>query len=106
MLNNDLPPIKFQTGNWDIENPLLGEFDLIIGSDILYEPAHAEIVSQFIDCHSGIDAEVIIVDPDRGNRASFTRKMIALGYQHHFERFNVQGADDARCKGRILHYRR
>ena len=103
---NSLSPIKFETGNWEAENPLLGEFDLIIGSDVLYEPAHAENVSQFIDSHSGIDVEVVIVDPNRGNRASFTRNMIALGYIHHFERFDVQDQDDLNCKGRILHYHR
>lgn len=106
ILNNKMSPIKFQTGNWEIENPLLGEYDLIIGSDILYEPAHAENVSKFIDKHSSIDVEVIIVDPNRGNRASFTKKMIALGYAHHFEQFNVEGNDNASCKGRILHYNR
>lgn len=106
VLRNKLLPIKFQTGNWEVENPLLGEFDLIIGSDVLYEPAHAEIVSQFIDCHSSDNVKVVIVDPNRGNRANFTKKMIALGYAHHFERFNEQGHDDVSCKGRILHYRR
>ena len=106
VLINNLLPIKFQTGNWETDNPLLGEFDLIIGSDVLYEPAHAESVSQFIDCHSSLDAEVLIIDPNRGNRARFTRKMIALGYTHDFERFDVHDQDDANCKGRILHFQR
>lgn len=106
ILNNNLSPIKFQTGNWEAENPLLGEFDLIIGSDVLYEPAHAEFVSEFIDCHSAANVEVIIVDPNRGNRASFTKKMIALGFAHQFEPFNVQAKDDSICKGRILHFQR
>jgi len=106
VLCNNMLPIKFQTGNWEVENPLLGEYDLIIGSDILYEPAHSESVSRFIDIHSSANVEVIIVDPNRGNRANFTKKMIALGYAHHFERFNVQGIDANSCKGRILHFRR
>lgn len=103
---NSLLPIKFQTGNWETENPLLGEFDLIIGSDVLYEPAHAGLVSQFIDAHAGMDVDVMIVDPNRGNRSSFTRKMIALGYSHRYERFEADDRDNAACKGRILHYRR
>lgn len=106
VLSNELPPIKFQTGNWETDNPLLGEYDLIIGSDVLYEPAHSELVSQFIDKHSGADIDVIIVDPNRGNRSSFTKKMLALGYTHHFERFDIPDANDAICKGRILHYHR
>lgn len=103
---NKMLPIKFLTGNWEVENPLLGCFDLIIGSDVLYEPAHAESVSSFIDNHSETDVEVIIVDPNRGNRANFTKKMTALGYAHHFERFDVQGHANSTCKGRILHFKR
>ena len=106
VLANKLPPIKFLTGNWETENPLLGEFDLIIGSDVLYEPAHVEQLSGFIDRHSGCEVEVIIIDPNRGNRAKFTKKMSALGYEHDFETFNIAQADDSRCKGRILNYRR
>lgn len=106
VLTNNLSPIKFQIGNWEAENPLLGEYDLIIGSDVLYEPAHPEFVSSFIHRHSNTDVDVIIVDPNRGNRAKFTNKMLALGYTHHYEPFNVQAPDEASCKGRILHYRR
>ena len=106
ILNNNMLPIKFLAGNWETENPLLGKYDLIIGSDVLYEPAHAENVSQFIDKHSSFDVEVIIVDPNRGNRAKFTKKMIALGYEHHFDKFNVEGTRSSNCKGRILHYQR
>ncbi|WP_455366160.1 class I SAM-dependent methyltransferase, partial [Kaarinaea lacus] len=86
--SNNLSPVKYQTGNWETDNPLLGEFDLIIGSDILYEPNHATQVSSFIDIHSSPGVDVMIVDPNRGNRSSFTKKMIALGYTHHFERFD------------------
>ena len=106
VVRNALPPIKFQSGNWETENPLLGDFDLIIGSDVLYEPAHANTVSRFIDCHSSANVDVIIVDPNRGNRSNFTRHMLALGYVHRFERFDVQDQDGANCKGRILHYQR
>ena len=103
---NDLPPIKFQVGNWESDNPLLGSFDMIIGSDVLYEPAMAATLSSFIECHSEAPVEVIIVDPNRGNRSRFTRYMTDLGYAHHFERFDVEVPIAARCKGRILHYRR
>ena len=106
VLDNGLLPIKFLTGNWETENLLLGKYDLIIGSDVLYEPAHSGNVSRFIDTHSSNDVEVIIVDPKRGNRAAFTKKMIGLGYSHHFERFNEETADDSGCKGRVLYYQR
>ncbi|MGD8569125.1 MAG: 50S ribosomal protein L11 methyltransferase [Gammaproteobacteria bacterium] len=106
VISNKLPPIKYQIGNWEAENLLLGEFDLIIGSDVLYEPAHATLVSSFIDIHSSPSVNVIIVDPNRSNRSSFTKKMITLGYTHYFQSFNIQDNDDTTCKGRILHYQR
>lgn len=104
--SNQLPPIKYQAGNWENDNPLLGKFDLIIGSDVLYEPGHPAAVSEFINCHADTHAEVIIVDPNRGNRSNFTKKMIALGYTHDFNKFDETDINEARCKGRILRYQR
>ena len=106
IVNNELQPIEYQTGNWEKQNPQLGIYDLIIGSDVLYEPNHAKNVSQFIDQHSSPDVEVIIVDPDRSNHSHFTRNMAGLGYTHHYEKFNMMDLDRKSCKGRILYYQR
>jgi predicted nicotinamide N-methyase len=103
---NKLQPLKFLTGNWDTHNPLLGEFDLIIGSDILYEPAHPGLVSGFIHRHSEKQSAVIIADPNRGNRGRFTRHMQSMGYSHRYERFDDNSGNSNPCKGRILHYHR
>lgn len=103
---NQLLPIKYQVGNWEVMNPLLGKFDIIIGSDVLYEPDHAGRVSNFIHRHSSDAVEVLIIDPNRVNRSKFTQDMIALGYSHQFEKFNRLMPDDSRCKGRILRYQR
>lgn len=103
---NGLWPIKYLTGNWETENPLLGKFDLIIGSDVLYQPGHAADVANFIDRHSLDRADIMIVDPGRENRSRFTRNMIALGFSHNFERFDETLADNPRCKGRVLHFQR
>jgi predicted nicotinamide N-methyase len=106
VLDNGLPPIKFQTVNFEQENSSLGKFDVIIASDVLYQPQHAEKLASFIASHSSDDVEVIVVDPGRENRARFTHNMIALGYSHHFSNFNQQLSPELRCKGRILHYHR
>ena len=79
---NQLPVMKYQDANWNRANPQLGLFDLIIGSDVLYDRGQPEALSQFIDRHSSLDVEVLIVDPDRGNQQSFNRKMGVLGYAH------------------------
>ncbi len=106
VLGNGLLPIKYQTGNWETENQELGKFDYVIGSDVLYQPAHARHVSQFIDRHANDNVEVMIGDPGRENRARFTREMIDLGYSHQFEKFDEQLDGGQRCKGRLLYYQR
>ena len=80
VLLNHLPPLKFQSGNWQTENPDLGRFDLIIGSDLLYERGQPASLSAFIDRHASDRAEVIIVDPNRGNRSRFCQHMQALEF--------------------------
>ncbi len=100
---NHLPAMKYQTGNWTRENPLLTRFDLVIGSDVLYDRDQPQALSQFINLHTNPGAEVLIVDPDRGNRASFTRKMNVLGYSHTEMRISVLPEGGA-YKGRVLRY--
>lgn len=104
--DNNLPPIKFQKVDFEKENQVLGKFDLIIASDILYQPHHAKVVANFISTHSANDVEVILVDPGRENRSKFTLNMTALGYSHQFKRFNQTLAAGIKCKGQILHYHR
>ncbi len=79
---NDLPAMKYQVGNWSRHNLALGQFDLIIGSDVLYDRAQPEALSQFVSTHSAAAVQVVIVDPNRGNQNTFTRKMDMLGYSH------------------------
>ena len=106
VMDNGLAPIKFQLIDFEQKNPLLGKFDLIIASDVLYQPQQAQNLSRFISAHSSDDVEVIVVDPGRSNRAKFTHHMIALGYSHQFTNFNQQLSDKVHCKGRILHFQR
>ena len=102
---NRLPVMKYEVGNWLGANLALGVFDLIIGSDVLYDRGQPEAVSQFIDRHSHSDVEVLIVDPNRGNQPSFTRKMGVLGYSHSSRRVAAQ-PDGVAYKGSIHRYLR
>ena len=78
-LNGD-PLIPFVRTGWADVSSSLGQFDLIIGSDLLYEKEHAILLSDFIDKHALVKSEVIIVDPGRGNRNAFCRGMISHGF--------------------------
>jgi len=74
--------IPFVRTGWADNNSELGEFDLIMGSDLLYERDHVELLSEFIDTHAKPHCEVVLVDPGRGQHARFSKKMVKLGYEH------------------------
>lgn len=99
---NKLGPLKFQTGDWGGSNPKLGQFDLIIGSDVLYERQQPEQLAGFIDRHATAAAEIIIVDPDRGNRVGFCRAMEKLGYECEAKRAGAFTENGEAYKGRFL----
>jgi predicted nicotinamide N-methyase len=105
VLRNGLPAMKYEIGHWDRANPALGRFDLIIGSDLLYDRNQPQALSQFIDRHSGNAVQILLVDPDRGNQSSFNRKMGVLGYSHTETRVS-QLPDGAAFKGRLHSYLR
>lgn len=77
---NKGPDIPFLRTAWGDTNTNLGTFDLIIGSDLLYERDHAADLSNFINQHSKNNCNVIIVDPGRGESARFSKEMIKFGY--------------------------
>jgi predicted nicotinamide N-methyase len=78
-LNHDRQ-IPFERRDWGNGPTTLGKFDLIIGSDLLYERNHAALLSQFVDAHAQTSCEVIIIDPGRGNAGRFTTLMANRGY--------------------------
>lgn len=103
---NDDRTIPFFRTAWIDNEPSLGQFDIIIGSDILYERNHAEQLADFINEHSRHNCEVILVDPGRGNQASFNRYMKLLGFN--CRKSKPEKKDDliVAFKGHILGYKR
>lgn len=100
---NDIPFVR--TGWEDIENEL-GIFDVIIGSDLLYERDHIELLSNFILLHSSPRCEVIIVDPGRSQHSRFSKKMVSLGYTHSQSKPENTDYLLKPFKGQILRYKR
>ncbi|MEW6520420.1 MAG: histidine kinase [Thermodesulfobacteriota bacterium] len=74
--------IPFVRAGWADEDCGLGDFDLIIGSDLLYERGQVELLAGFINQYARPHCEVIIVDPGRGQHARFSKVMVRLGYSH------------------------
>ena len=68
--------IAFERADWASTSDNLGLFDLIIGSDLLYEDAHIALLAGFIQAHAKPICEVIIVDPGRGRKNKMSLRMI------------------------------
>ncbi|MBU1195268.1 MAG: methyltransferase domain-containing protein [Proteobacteria bacterium] len=98
--------IPFIRTGWADEESALGRFDLIIGSDLLYERNHAQLLSGFINQHANSSCEIIVVDPGRGNHAPFSKKMVTLGYSHTQSRPVTCAYLTTPFKGQILRYTR
>lgn len=84
--------IDFHLCNWSDEETSLGKFDLIIGSDVLYERDHSELLSSFINKHSKENTEVVLVLPNRGYQGKFNLEMEKLNYTH--ERVKPESTDN------------
>lgn len=81
ILNKD-KAIKFFLSNWNERNLNLKDFDLIIGSDLLYEDTHSKLLAKFINQHSKQHAEVILVSPVRGYQIDFDEEMKNNNFSH------------------------
>jgi predicted nicotinamide N-methyase len=120
---NGLPPLKYRHGHWgrlpfeddasvaapapSLDADVSGRFELIIGSDILYERDEGGALADFIESHAAASSEVWVVDPNRGNRAHFHRNMTALGFSLVEEKIDRPSHGDIDAyKGRMLTYSR
>ncbi|MCA9520438.1 MAG: hypothetical protein KC609_05680 [Myxococcales bacterium] len=74
--------IPFVRADWGGGENGLGRFDLLIGSDILYEPVHVSLLAGFIERHAATRCDVVLVDPGRGHHARFSKRMVSLGFSH------------------------
>lgn len=73
-----IPFVRTAWGDADLGE--LGEFDLIIGSEVLYERGGGQDLSEFLDRHGKARCEVIILDPRRSQAGKLRRGMAAVGF--------------------------
>lgn len=105
LLNGD-SPISFEQVDWTNKIDQLGLFDLIIGSDLLYEDSHIELLANFIEDHSNKTCEVIIVDPGRGRKNKLSSKMIEFGFSSTQQKPDHTDYLEQEFKGHILKFKR
>jgi predicted nicotinamide N-methyase len=106
VLLNEMRTLPYICGHWERTNPLLGEFDLIIGSDVLYERDHPQQLAGFIQRHAALHAQVLIIDPNRGNRAAFHKAMKNNGFVLTQTDLITPLQDEKSYRGRFLSYQR
>lgn len=97
-------PIGYQRVDWTDKTSDLGTFDLIIGSDVLYEDEHVNQLADFISKHANPTSEVIIVDPGRGRKTKFSRRMEEHGYSWSHDKPEETDYLEEPYKGHILRF--
>jgi predicted nicotinamide N-methyase len=102
---NDLPAVHYRQLRWGHPLPALGEFDMLIASDVLYERGQAELLAGVVERHARPDSELVITDPGRGHSGGFTRLLAAQGFEVS-ETHCAMDDDDRAARGRLLHYGR
>lgn len=115
---NDLPfNLPFRHGQWgerptpSIEDTgaalLHNKYDLIVGSDLLYEPDMPNSLAPFVNAYAAEQSEVWIVDPNRGYRPAFNRAMQALGFELSSDEVLIEDDPEIeKYRGRLLIYNR
>jgi len=105
LLNKD-NIIDYKRVGWTDDEDQLGHFDLIIGSDILYEDPHIQQLACFIENHANSTCEVILVDPGRGRKNKFSKLMHEYGFtSNHFKPDHTDYLEHP-FKGHILKFLR
>lgn len=104
-LNGD-NQIPYERTDWASESDNLGRFDIIIGSDLLYEDNHIELLANFIENHANPACEVIIVDPGRGRKNKLKTKMTDFGFASSQIKPDTSDYLDPLFKGYILKFER
>ena len=108
---NELAPMRYCHGDWSEDAVAVGggaprvqgRFDLIIGSDVLYERDDGGALAAFIEKHALPRCELLIVDPNRGNRAAFGKRMAGLGFEVS-EVLLSAGAGSQDYRGRLMRF--
>jgi predicted nicotinamide N-methyase len=113
---NGLTPLRYLPAKWGAERqatddqlalPIAERFDLLMGSDLLYERSAVQPLTAFIARHAQPNATVLIVDPDRGHRAVFKKAMRERGFSCEEKRLQADAtAGREAFKGRLLTFSR
>ena len=80
--------------NWREDNSKLGQFDVVIGSDVLYESKHPKEVAQGLLRYVKSKGKVLLSDPGRSHLQQFITAMNELGHQESLSTVEVDGKEN------------
>lgn len=103
---NSIANIPFLPINWGSDNNNSEKFDVIIASDVLYEPGQALLLAQTIKTLMTPTATVMLTCPGRGYRNKFARLMAEQGFQLDEQRVPFNEGEKAPYKGRLMIFTR
>ncbi len=101
---NDLDAVTYRHMDWMTGSEGMGRFDLIIGSDVLYERAPALALAVLLPSLARPSCEVVISDPSRGHAGVFTRGLAEHGF--HLASPRLASAPGHKRKAQLLYYQR
>lgn len=104
-LNED-DDIPYFRADWDETRFDHGLFDLIIGSDVLYDRSKLPALARFIENHALSRCEVVVVDPGRKQQGRFNQQMSNYGFSQQQEKPQDSSYLAKPFTGSILKYRR
>lgn len=104
-LNEDRE-IPYFRADWDEPDTDHGQFDLIIGSDVLYDRGKLPCLARFIQGLARPRCEVVVVDPGRKQQGLFSQEMSDLGFSHQQQKPEDSSYLAKPFTGSILKYRR
>lgn len=103
---NALPAVNYRRLPWDAPEPSMGRFDVIIASDVLYEPAQAALLADIVKRHAYPTAEVVVTDPGRDHSQHFSELLLEQRFALTQERCPMDDRDIPPYRGHLLHYHR
>jgi predicted nicotinamide N-methyase len=77
--------LDFVRHNWRDPETSIGRFDIVMGSDVLYESRHPRDVALGFQRLLNPGGEVWLSDPGRGYLQRFVDEMKKLGFRHEWE---------------------
>ena len=101
---NGLAPIHFFKAAWMEPQLDSGRFDLIIGSDLLYEQDHPTLLAGFLAAHANPACQVLLVDPGRSQCSQFSALMAAQGYARTESRLRLPERNTPFFPGRLFSF--